>query len=155
MPHPKIVASWLVAVSSAAALTAAAQVVVADAWVRGVVIGQNTTGAFMQLKSPADTVLVGVASPVARIVEIHAMKIDAGVMKMNAVARLSLPAGKAVELAPGGYHVMLMDLTRPIQQGDIVPLTLTFEDKGGTRQTVEVKAPVKPLNERGVAPPRR
>ena len=127
------------------ALPAAAQVAVADPWVRGTVAGQKATGAFMQLKSANDAALVGAASPVAKIVEIHQMKMDGGVMKMSAVDRLPLPAGKPVDLKPGGYHVMLMDLTQQLKEGQNVPVTLTIEDKAGTKTTVEVTAVVKPL----------
>ncbi len=127
-------------------LPAAAQVTVSDAWVRGTVAGQKVTGAFMQLNSKADATLVGVASPVAKIVEIHEMKDDGGgVMKMKAIDKLPLPAGRPVELKPGGYHVMLFDLKQPLKEGDIVPLTLTLEDKAGKKSTVEVKAAVKAL----------
>ena len=135
----------LVATGVAMAQVAAAQVVVTDPWVRGTVAGQTATGAFMQLKAAADATLVSAASPVASIVEIHEMKMDGGMMKMNAVDRLPLPAGKAVDLKPGSYHVMLMGLAGPLRAGDIVPLTLTFEDKAGRKTAVEVKAPVKPL----------
>ena len=127
------------------ALPAAAQVAVADPWVRGTVAGQKATGAFMQLKSANDAALVGAASPVAKIVEIHQMKMDGGVMKMSAVDRLPLPAGKPVDLKPGGYHVMLMDLTQQLKEGQNVPVTLTIEDKAGKKTTVEVTAVVKPL----------
>jgi periplasmic copper chaperone A len=134
------------------ALPAAAQVAVSDAWVRGTVAGQSATGAFMQLKSPADTALVSAASPVAKIVEIHEMKMDAGVMKMNAIDALAIPAGKAVELKPGGYHVMLMGLAAPLKEGETVPVTLTFKAKDGKTQTVEVKAPVRALTAAAKAP---
>ena len=136
----------------AAAPTAWAQVTVADAWVRGTVTGQKATGAFMQLKSLADTALVAAASPVAKIVEIHEMKMEGGMMKMNAVDRVALPAGKAVDLKPGGYHVMLMDLVKPLQDGETVPLQLTFEDKARKKQTIDVKAVVRPLAA-GASPP--
>ena len=126
-----------------------AQVAVIDAWVRGTVAGQQATGAYMQLKSATDTALVAAASPVAGVVEIHEMKMDGGVMKMSAIKRLAVPAGKATELKPGGYHVMLMELKQPLKEGETVPVTLTFEDMAGRKQTVEVKAPVKPL----AAPP--
>jgi copper(I)-binding protein len=126
-------------------LPAQAQVTVSDAWVRGTVTGQQATGAFMQLKTPADATLVSASSPIAGVVEIHEMKMDGGVMKMSAIKRLGLPAGKAVDLKPGGYHVMLMDLKQPLKEGDTVPVTLTFEDKAGKKQTVEVKAPVRAL----------
>ena len=137
----------LIAVVFAAAFAGAAtaQIAVSDAWVRGTVAGQMSTGAFMRLSSPADMTLVGVASPAAKVVEIHEMKMDGGMMKMSAVGRLPLPAGKSVELKPGGYHVMLMDLVRPLKEGDLVPVTLTFEDKAGAKQTIEVKAPVRSL----------
>jgi len=134
------------------ALPAAAQVGVANPWVRGTVAGQKATGAFMQLKSATDTALVSAASPVAKIVEIHEMKMDAGVMKMRAVDGLSLPAGQTVELKPGGYHVMLMDLTQELRDGQSVPLTLTFADKAGKKSTVEVKATVKAPTAAGSPP---
>lgn len=142
----------LVATGVAMAQVAAAQVAVNDAWVRGTVAGQTATGAFMQLRAAADATLVSAASPVASIVEIHEMKMDGGMMKMNAVDRLPLPAGKAVDLKPGGYHVMLMGLTGPLRAGEIVPLTLTFEDKAGRKTAVEVRAPVKPLTVGAMTP---
>ncbi len=142
----------LVASLAAAALPAAAQVAVANAWVRGTVAGQKATGAFMELKSPADTALVAVASPSASIVEIHEMKMDGGMMTMRAVDRIALPAGKAVELKPGGYHVMLMDLAKPLKEGDSVPLKLTFEDKAGKKVTQDVNVPVRALTAGGAAP---
>lgn len=127
------------------AAPSSAQVVVADAWVRGTVPGQKGTGAFMQLTSAADTALVGVASPAARIAEIHEMVQDGNVMRMRAVDRVALPAGKAIALKPGGYHVMLMDLAQPLKEGEVVPVTLTFADKEGRKTTQEIKAPVRAL----------
>jgi copper(I)-binding protein len=121
------------------------QVVVTDPWVRGTVAGQRATGAFMQLKSPTDTALIGASSPAAKVVEVHEMKMDGSVMKMKAVDRLPVPSGQMVELKPGGYHVMLMELAQPLKAGDTVPVTLTFEDRSGRKQTVEVKAPVRAL----------
>jgi copper(I)-binding protein len=129
----------------AASSAALAQVAVLDPWVRGTVPAQKTSGAFMQLKSPKDSALVGVTTPVAGIVEIHEMKMDGAVMRMSAVPRLDLPAGKVVDLKPGGYHVMLMDLRQPLKEGDSVPVTLAFQDKGGARYTVDVKMPVRAL----------
>jgi len=126
-------------------LPAAAQVAVTDAWIRGTVPGQKATGAFMQLTSLSDMALVGAASPAAKVVEIHQMRQEGGMMKMNAVDRVALPANKTVELKPGGYHIMMMDLTQPLRDGESIPLTLTFEDKAGKKQTVEVKAAVRAL----------
>jgi len=127
------------------AFPASAEVTVSDAWIRGTVAGQKVTGAFMQLSSTADAALVEVASPSAKFVEIHEMKKDGDVMRMKAIDRLPLPAGKSVALTPGGYHMMLFDLKGPLKPGDVVPLTLTFEDSAGKRSTVEVKAAVKAL----------
>ena len=120
---------------------ALAQVAVVDPWVRGVVPAQKTTGAFMELRAAADTTLVGASSPAAKIVEIHQMKMDGGVMRMSAVDKIALPAGKAVKLEPGGYHVMLLDLAHPLAVGDHVPLTLTFAKAG----SIDVVADVEPV----------
>jgi len=124
---------------------ALAQVEISDAWVRGTVQGQHATGAFMKLVAARDLTLVAAASPVAKVVEVHEMKMDGNVMRMRAVERLPLPAGVSVELRPGGYHVMLMSLQRTMNAGDAVPITLTFEDNSGKRTSVEVKATVRPL----------
>ncbi len=127
------------------AFGAQAQTTVKDAWVRGTVAGQKATGLFAQITSAGGGKLVSVASPLAGVVEIHEMAMDGNVMKMRAVPSLELPAGKAVELKPGGYHVMLMDLKQDLKAGDAVPLTLVVEGAGGKRESIEIKAPVKAL----------
>ena len=126
-------------------LPAAAQVTVGDPWIRGTVPQQMSTGAFMQLRSATDAKLIEARSPVAGVVEIHEMKMDNNVMKMRAVPKLDLPAGQAVDLKPGGYHVMLMDLKQTLKKGDTVPITLKFQGKDGKPQEVEVKAEVREL----------
>jgi periplasmic copper chaperone A len=131
------------------AAPAAAQVTITDAWVRGTVPGQKGTGAFMQLTSAADTTLVGVASPAAKVAQIHEMAQEGNVMRMRAVDKLALQAGKAIELKPGGYHVMLMDLVQPLREGESIPVTLTFADKEGRKTTQEIKAPVRALTATG------
>jgi copper(I)-binding protein len=128
-----------------AAAPAWGQVSVSQAWVRGTVQGQKTTGAFMQLKSADGATLVGARSPVAGVVEIHEMKMKNNVMEMRAIPKLELPAGQAVELKSGGYHVMLMDLKQTLKKGDTVPITLKFQGKDGKPQEVEVKAEVREL----------
>ncbi|MEN9628589.1 MAG: hypothetical protein RJA10_1816 [Pseudomonadota bacterium] len=130
-----------------AAGAAHAQTTVKDAWVRGTVPQQKATGLFAQITSTAGGRLVSAASPVAGLVEIHEMSMDGNVMKMRALPNgLDLPAGKAVDLKPGGYHVMLMDLKQQLKEGDTVPVTLVVRGKDGTQETLELKAPVKPLN---------
>ena len=133
------------------ALPAGAQVTVKEPWVRATVPQQKATGAFMQITAPVDSKLVEVKSPAAGVVEIHEMKMENNVMKMRAVTGVDLPAGKAVELKPGGYHVMLMDLKVQVKEGDSVPLTLVFEGRDKKRETVEIKAVAKSLT--AAAPP--
>lgn len=126
----------------------AADVEVSEAWVRGTAAAQKATGAFMTLKSKEGATVTGAASPVAGVVELHEMKTEGGVMRMRATPKLDLPAGKAVALqpnAPGGYHVMLMDLKKPLTKGDIVPVTLKIQGKDGKQDSVEIKAEVRAL----------
>ena len=113
------------------------------AWARATVQGQKATGAFMTLTAKNGTKLVGISSPVAGVAEVHEMKMDGDVMKMRALeGGLDLPAGKAVELKPGGYHVMLMDLNTPLKKNTTIPLTLLFTDAKGVSSKQEIKLPV-------------
>mgnify|MGYP006281348537 FL=1 len=124
----------------------AQNITVADAWVRATVQGQKATGAFMKLTAKDNLKLVSAVSPVAGVVEIHEMKMDKDVMKMAALPNgLDLPAGKTVELKPGGFHVMLMDLKAPLAADSSVPVTLTFLDAKGQKTTQELKLPVKAM----------
>jgi copper(I)-binding protein len=129
-----------------AALPALAQVTVGEPWVRATVAAQKATGAFMTLTSTQNTKLIGVSSPVAGVVEVHEMKMDNDMMRMRQLPALDLPAGKPVKLAPGGYHLMLLNLKQPLKDGDKVPLTLEIEDAQKVRSKVVIEAPVKPLN---------
>jgi copper(I)-binding protein len=138
-------ARLLVALFLAASSLANAAVTAKDAWVRGTVPAQKTTGAFVTLESSEEAKVVGVKSPAAKTAEIHSSDMKDGVMHMHAVESLSLPAGKRVELQPGGYHVMLIGLAKALGEGDTVPLTFTIEDPKGKRTTLEVKASVRPL----------
>jgi copper(I)-binding protein len=131
-----------------AAAAVHAQVQVKDAWVRSTVSQQTATGAFMSLSAPADAMLVSASSPAAAVVEIHESFMEKDVLKMRAVPSVAIPAGKGVELKPGGYHVMLMNLKAPVKEGDTVPITLVVEGKDGKRQTLEVKAQARALTAR-------
>src|SRR6187399_2174562 len=95
-------------------LNANAQVTVSGAWARATVPQQKATGAFLRMDAAQASRLVAVSSPVAARVEMHEMSMDGDVMKMREVSAIELPAGKAVELKPGAYHLMLMDLKKPI-----------------------------------------
>ena len=117
----------------------AAVVRIEQAWVRASVPGQRGTGGYMKLTARERQQLVGVSSPVAGVAEVHEMKMDGEVMKMRAVGALDLPAGKTVELKPGGLHLMLMDLKQPLAPGSGVPLTLVFKDARGVQRRVETR----------------
>jgi periplasmic copper chaperone A len=116
---------------------------VKDAWVRTSVPGQKSTGAFMKITAKDNTKLVSASSPVAGVTEVHEMKMEGDVMKMREIpGGLDIPAGKAVELKPGGYHVMLMDLKAALPKDSTIPLTLVFKDAKGVESKVELKVPV-------------
>lgn len=127
-----------------ATVAQAADIQVISPWARATVRAQKTGSAFMELKSAQGATLVGATSPVAGSVELHEMKMEGEVMKMRAVPRLAVPAGKAVKLTPGGYHLMLYELKQQLVQGTRVPIKLEFE-RGGKRETVEVSAEVRGL----------
>lgn len=131
-------------------LPALAQTTVQDPWVRGTVAQQKATGAFFQIRSTAGGKLVSISSPAAAVVEIHEMSMDGSTMKMRALpSGLDLPAGKTVELKPGSYHVMLLDLKAPLKAGDAVDLRLVVQGKDGKQETIAVQAPVKALGTAG------
>jgi copper(I)-binding protein len=119
-----------------------AAVKVEGAWARATVQGQKGTGAFMNITAAQGTRLVGVTSPVAGVAEVHEMKMDGDVMKMRAVPALDLPAGKTVQLKPGSYHLMLMDLKRPLLKDSTVPVTLRFKNADGVDSQLELLVPV-------------
>ena len=105
--------------------------------------GAKAAGVFMTIENKGKEAdrLVSASSPAAGIVEIHEMKMDGGMMQMREVKGLDVKAGATVELKPGGYHVMLMDLKAPLKQGESVPVTLKFEKAG----SVEVRAAIEAM----------
>ena len=119
-----------------------AQVKIENGWARATVQGQKATGAFMKITAPQATRLVAVSTPVAGVAEVHEMKMDNGVMSMRAVPALDLPANQTVELKPGSYHLMLMDLKAPLMKDSSVALTLTFKDAKGVETKQQVSVPV-------------
>jgi len=143
MKLTSLISAAALALASFAAAAQGAAVVVDQAWARATVKGQMATGAFMTLTAKEGLKLVGGASPVAGVTQVHEMKMDNGIMKMAEVkGGLDLPAGKAVALNPGGYHIMLMDLKAPLMKGSTVPLTLIFKNAKGVESRLELKVPV-------------
>lgn len=129
-----------------AACNAQADVTISDAWVRANAPGQSVGAAYMTLKSPQDSTLVLVESPTAGSVEIHSMSINNGVMKMRMLEEMPLKAGKAEKLAPGGFHLMLFDLKKPLKAGEKATFTLCFKDKSGKITHQDIVLPIKEAN---------
>jgi copper(I)-binding protein len=120
---------------------AAQQVTVSGPWARATVTGQKTGAAYMSLTAPQADRLLGAETAAAASVEVHEHRANNGVMEMRQVAGgLALPAGSAVALAPGGYHLMMMGLKQPLAKGSSFPLTLVFEKAGRQTVTVTVEA---------------
>ena len=108
-------------------VTALADVTITDGWARASVLASRPAAAYLTLQSDEEVQLIGVTTPVAGHVTIHAVETDSkGVSRMIEIDALNLPAGEPVTLAPGGMHLMLMALTEKLEEGTRLPLTLTF-----------------------------
>lgn len=116
---------------------------VTHAWVRAAVPGQRVAGAYLEISSAEPSKLVAASSPAAGSVEIHSMRLKNGVMEMRQLESLELPAKQTVKLEPGGLHIMLLDLKRPLKPGDKVPLRLTLQRIDRSRTVVEIQAEVR------------
>ena len=139
----KLIASLAFAtVAVVAQAQPAAPVAVEGAWARASLQGQGSSAAYMTLTAREPLTLLGATSPAAAIIELHEMKLEGDVMKMRAVDALELPAGKPVQLKPGGYHFMLMDLKAQFKPGLVVPLALRVRDAKGAERTLSVSLPV-------------
>lgn len=114
-------------------------------WARATVAGQQATGAFMRITAQEPLQLVGVSTPAAALSEVHEMKMEGDVMRMRAIESLPLPAGQSVELKPGGYHLMFMQLKAPLQAGSTVPVTLQLTNAQGQRLEHTLQVPVQQL----------
>ena len=142
--HAQTAAAGSAATAAATAVVSTApHVSVEGAWARASVPGQKATGAFMRLTAPEALRLVRAQSPAAGVTEVHEMKMDGDVMKMRAIPALELPAGEQVKLAPGGLHLMMMDLKQPITAGQTLNFTLTLEDANGKRRERQIEAQVR------------
>jgi copper(I)-binding protein len=125
----------------------AGEIVVVDPYVRMVPQGVPTTGAFMLIKNTGNTdrKLLRVDSGAAKTVELHSHINDNGVMKMRQVRELEIKAKGQTELKPGSYHVMMIDLRQALQEGEKVPLTLSFDDGSSEKVEAVVRNPVSQL----------
>jgi copper(I)-binding protein len=139
--------------AGAVSANAAAQVSVSAPWIRATVPVQKSSGAFMVLTSKQDARLIEVTSPVASAVEMHQSQQQGDLMKMAQVDAIDLPAGKSVNLATGGYHLMLIGLKQQLKEGSTVPLTLVVQSSKGKRTQVTVAVPIKALAYAPATPP--
>lgn len=122
---------------------ASPEIKITNNWVRASNEGQDVGAAYMTLTSNTDTTLTSVETPVAGSVEIHSMSMDNGVMKMRMLEQLDLKANTPVALAPGGFHLMLFDLNKPLTAGEQVSFTLHFKDKQGKETLMNIQSAVK------------
>ncbi len=99
---------------------------VTGAWVRTTAPGASTAAVYMKLVASEPLQLAQVESEVAKSAEVHEMKMVDGVMQMRPIVPLNIPVGTTVELKPGSYHIMLLDIKKPIKAGQLVPVTLTL-----------------------------
>ncbi len=145
MRYSVLVAAALAALAATApapfAWAQAPVIQVSEAWARATISTARVGGVFLTMTATgaADRV-VSASSPVAERVELHETIRDGDVMKMREVLHLSVQPGQPVELKPGGHHIMLIGLKRPLNRGDIFPLTITFEKAPSVTATVTVQA---------------
>lgn len=150
-----LLAALVVGSVAAGCSSGSASIVIADPWVRNSPAVAGAGAAYMRIEnsgSAADA-LVGVSSPAATTAEVHETYViesappsasdgmggSGEMMGMRPIARLDIPAGGTVELKPGGYHIMLMNLTRELKPGDKIEITLKFEEAGEIKITAEVR----------------
>jgi copper(I)-binding protein len=120
----------------------AGDLIITQAWSRATPNGAKIAGGYLTIenKGVAPDRLVGGSGDIAGKVELHEMAVNNGVMTMRPLDKgLAIDPGKTVKLAPGGYHLMIMDLKGPFKQGDKVPVTLEFEKAGKVTLSLDVQ----------------
>jgi periplasmic copper chaperone A len=120
----------------------AGDLVISQAWSRATPSGAKIAGGYLTIenKGAAPDRLLGGSGDAAGKVEVHEMSMNNGVMTMRHLDEgLAIEPGKTVKLAPGGYHLMIMDLKTPFKQGDKVPVTLEFEKAGKVTLSLDVQ----------------
>ena len=120
----------------------APEINITDNWVRATAEGQEVGAAYMTITSVTDNSLIKVESSVTDSVEIHSMSMENGVMKMRMLDQLALKANTPNKLTPGGFHLMLFDLRKPLKAGESVSFTLHFKNQAGKDSLVTVSSPI-------------
>lgn len=135
---PAVVAALLLAAIGAAAQNGTVEI--RDAWTRQTPGKADVGAVYLTLQSPTADRLTDLSTPIAGITQLHTTTMEGGVLKMNRVAGLDLPAGQKIKLEPHGMHIMLIGLTDRLRQGQSFPLTLVFEKAGKREVTVSVES---------------
>lgn len=120
----------------------AGDLVITQAWSRATPGGAKTGGGYLTIENKGSTPdrLIGGSADVAGKVEVHQMAMNNGVMTMRPLDKgLAIEPGKTVKLAPGGYHLMMLDLKSPLKKGDKLPVTLEFEKAGKVTVSLDVQ----------------
>lgn len=138
----KLIFSAVLSLISVAAL---AEVVVSEPWARATVPGQPVGAVYMKISSQAVAKLVDIQSDSAKDVQVHTMHSHDGVMRMREHGHLKVKSGETVELAPGGLHLMLLGLKKPLVAGESVTVKMTFEDAKKVKSTTVVTAPIRAI----------
>lgn len=149
--------AFFAALAATAALHAQTNVKVEGAWARPTVQGQAAGGGFLKITGGAAAdKLVSASATVSKTVELHTMVMEGEVMRMREIGAIDVPAGKTVELKPGGLHVMFIGIDKPLKNGDSFPLTLRFEKAGEVKVEMKVMtqagAPAMPMGHGGHKP---
>jgi copper(I)-binding protein len=144
MLHRPIIAFTLITalvLSACGTESTGPKISVEDTWARPVLAAGGNGAVFFRLVNTGNEAdqLVGGESPVAGAVEVHKTTMDEGVMQMEHIPGLEVPAKREVLLEPGGYHVMLIGVNTSLALGDTLPITLRFEKSGEIQMEVQVR----------------
>ena len=120
----------------------APEINITDNWVRATAEGQDVGAAYMTITSASDTSLVKVESSASDSIEIHSMSMENGIMKMRMLEQLDLKAKTPNKLTPGGFHLMLFDLKKPLKAGETVSFSLHFKNQAGKEILATISSPI-------------
>lgn len=144
MPAFRLISFILIFMLFASACAKAeSDITISNAWARATAPGQQVAAAYMSLKSEQGATLIKAESNLAGTIELHSMTMENDVMKMRMLNELQIPAGKTVNLEPGGYHLMLFDLKQPLNAGQTAEFKLHFRTKAGSTQSMTLSLPIK------------
>ncbi len=122
---------------------AKADIVISDAWLKPTIAGKTVTSAYLKISTDKPVKLIGGSAKLASSVEIHEMKMDGDVMRMRQIEELPILPHSPTELKPGGLHLMLVGLKKPIEENSMVLIRLTFKAEDGQKKNISVKAKAK------------